>query len=67
MQADWHAHSFWDPAVGFAGDRNANYDVATNASKWATFVEFDRQQLAEIQERYVHADNTDHRTVHTRW
>jgi hypothetical protein len=32
-KADWHAESFWDPAFGFATDRNTNYDIATNASR----------------------------------
>ena len=33
-KADWHSHSFWDPSIGFPTDRNVNYDIATNASKW---------------------------------
>ena len=33
-KADWHSHSFWDPSIGFPSDRNTNYDIATNASKW---------------------------------
>jgi hypothetical protein len=51
-KADWHSHSFWDPAMGFATDRNTNYDIATNASKWADFVAFDKAQFEEIQTQY---------------
>lgn len=51
-KADWHSHSFWDPSIGFPTDRNVNYDIATNASKWQQFVNFDKIQFDEIQEKY---------------
>ena len=51
-KADWHAHSFWDPSMGFPTDRNVNYDISTNASKWQQFVDFDKMQFDEIQEKY---------------
>jgi alpha-L-fucosidase len=51
-KADWHSHSFWDPSISFPTDRNVNYDIATNASKWQQFVNFDKLQFDEIQEKY---------------
>ena len=51
-KADWHSHSFWDPSITFPSDRNTNYDIATNASKWADFVAFDKAQFEEIQRQY---------------
>ena len=32
-KADWHSHSFWDPAIGFPSDRNVNYNISNNATK----------------------------------
>lgn len=32
-KADWHSHSFWDPEIGFASDRNVNYNISNNATK----------------------------------
>ena len=51
-KADWHSHSFWDPSISFPTDRNVNYDIAKNASKWQQFVNFDKLQFDEIQEKY---------------
>jgi alpha-L-fucosidase len=54
-KADWHAHSFWDPAYGFPTTRNTNYDKSANSTtkeKWDYFVKFDQNQLAELQARY---------------
>jgi alpha-L-fucosidase len=51
-KADWHSNSFWDPSLGFAADRNANYNTGSNASKWQQFVDFDKAQFEEIERMY---------------
>eukprot|EP00040_Diaphanoeca_grandis_P023728 m.129542 g.129542 ORF g.129542 m.129542 type:complete len:613 (-) comp29406_c0_seq1:292-2130(-) len=52
-KADWHSASFWDDSITFPTDRNVNYDITKNASKWQTFVDFDKAQFDEIQKQYA--------------
>jgi alpha-L-fucosidase len=54
-KADWHAHSMWDPSLGFPADQNANYNISANRStqaKWDEFAAFAVGQLDELMAQY---------------
>jgi len=50
-KADWHSPDYWSPDAP-ARTRNPNYDTLAQARKWAKFVEFTHDQIAELMTGY---------------
>jgi alpha-L-fucosidase len=49
---DWNTPYFWDPALPFAKNRNANYSPLARPETWRKFKQFTWAQIEELMSNY---------------